>query len=118
MLDNGPCCHNIELVYVSDTPPIEKMRPARFGRYTISPQTVNGRGFYVSDFDQGAYGIWWAGSDPSWRIASISYKGQAYGLRAYIDEQCVEYVHPWDYYPSNGWTSYGSTLKPNCVGGE
>ena len=94
------------------------MRPERFGRYTLSSETVNGRGFYVSDLDQGAYGIWWTGSDGSWRIGPISYKGQIYGLRAYIDEQCVEDIHPWEYLPSRGWTSFGSRLSTNCVAGE
>ena len=84
---------------------------------TLYSETVNGRGFYESDFDQGpnGYGIWWTGSDGSWRIGPISYKGQVYGLRAYIDEKCVENVHPWNYLPSSGWTSFGSTLSTNCV---
>ena len=83
------------------------MHPERFGRYTLSSEIVNGRGFYVSDFDQGAYGIWWAGSDSSWRIGPISKTGERYGLRAYIDEQCVDNVHSWE--------SFGSTLKIKCV---
>ena len=94
------------------------MHPERFGRYMLSSETVNGRGFYESDFDQGPnnYGIWWTGSEGSWRIGPISYKGQVYGLRAYIDEKCVENVHPWNYMPSSsGWTSFGSTLSTNCV---
>jgi hypothetical protein len=91
------------------------MHPERFGRYTLSSETVNGRGFYVSDFDQGAYGIWWTGSDGSWRIGPISYKDQIYGLSAYIDEQCVEDIHPWNYLPSSGWTSFGSRLSTNCA---
>ena len=110
------CCQNIEVVYSSDTPTTDTMRPERFGRYTLSSETVNGRGFYESDFDQpNGYGIWWTGSDGSWRIGPISYKGQVYGLRAYIDEKCVENVHPWNYLPSSGWTSFGSKLSTNCV---
>ena len=113
---DATCCQNIELVYTSDTPPIEKMRSERFGRYTLSSETVNGRGFYVSDFAHGDYGIWWTGdSDGSWRIGPISYKGQIYGLRAYIDEKCVENINPWNYLSSSGWKSFGSTLSTNCV---
>ena len=115
---SSTCCQNIEVVYSTESLPIEKMRPERFGRYTKSSEPVNGRAFYVSDFDQGAYGIWWAGSDPSWRIGPISQKGIGYGLRAYIDEKCVENIHPWNYYPSSGWTSFGSKLSSNCVAGE
>ena len=43
------CCQNIEVVYSSDTPTTDTMRPERFGRYTLSSETVNGRGFYESD---------------------------------------------------------------------
>ena len=111
------CCQNIEVVYSSDTPTTDTMRPERFGRYTLSSETVNGRGFYESDFDQGpnGYGIWWTGFGGSWRIGPIAYKGRVYGLSAKIDEKCVENVHPWNYLPRSGWTSFGSTLSTNCV---
>ena len=111
------CCQNIEVVYSSETTPVATMRPERFGRYTLSSETVNGRRFYESDFDEGpsGYGIWWTGSDGSWRIGPVSYKGQVYGLSAYVNEKCVENVHPWNYLPSSGWTSFGSTLSTNCV---
>ena len=97
------------------------MRFERFGRYTLSSEIVNGRAFYESDFDQGPnnYGIWWTGSEGSWRIGPISFKGRVVGLRAYIDVKCVENVNTWNYPPwnylSSGWTSFGSTLSTNCV---
>ena len=97
------------------------MRFERFGRYTLSSEIVNGRGFYESDFDQGPnnYGIWWTGSEGSWRIGPISYKGRYIGLRAYINEKCVENVHTWNYLSTPKWTpkwtSFGSTLSTNCV---
>ena len=115
ILIGSPCCPNIELVYTSDTYE-ETHRSERFGKYTLTSEIVNGRGYYVSDFNEGAYGIWWTGdADGSWRIAPVSKKGQIWGLRAYIDEKCVENVHPWNYLPSSGWTSFGSKLSTNCV---
>ena len=119
ILIGSSCCPNIELVYTTDTYE-ETHRSERFGKYTLTSEIVNGRGYYVSDFDEGAYGIWWSGDkDGSWRIAPVSKKGQSWGLRAHIDEQCVESVYPWEYYPSGGpWTSFGSMLTVNCISSE
>ena len=110
------CCVHIEVYYGTKNEAYDYQSEV-YGTYTKLSESVNGRSHYQSDFDNGAYGIWWCGA--FWMISETSNLGTCYGgvgTIADINEKCVHNVGwDWEYADGDAWTLAGEGLGVKCT---
>ena len=88
-----------------------------YGNYTMSPSLINGRTYYISDFNNGKYGIWWCIEKNQWVIGTTFVKGTCVGF-IYTNEMnvCINNIgYKWLYLDSEKWFMAGDSLKILCL---
>ena len=110
------CCTQVEVYYQTQNDAYDKYSEV-YGTYTKLSDLVNGFSHYQSDFDNGAYGIWWCGE--FWMFDETSSLGTCVGLVgtiADIDEKCVHNVGwDWEYADGDEWILAGEGFGIKCT---
>ena len=113
------CCVHIEVYYQTLNEAYDNQSHV-YGIYTKMSGSVNGRSHYQSDFDNGAFGIWWCSSlsTNAWMISESSYHGQCTGYAAAAEDvKCPENVGwNWFYTDNQGWFAAEEGLGVYCTG--
>ena len=99
---SGYCCTNVEIKFKIKSHAY-MLWSNLYGNYTLS-HMINGRTYYISDFDGGKYGIWWCAKFKKWYIGPSSDEGQCIGnVTSREVGQCVHNIKNWEYHdPSIG----------------
>ena len=108
------CCSKIELKYKKKNK-ATILSEILFGNYSVKG-LINGRTYYTSDFDEGAYGIWWCSKWKRWYVYLSSKKGQCIGLsRSKEVDQCVHDIENWQYYDTGKFFKAGEGISLSCL---